>query len=417
MLVGALIVVVEAIAIVYARPPAGAWLLAAAAVAGTYSQPRGVVVGDFQVYVMDVVTLVLVCVVVLKLIQRPSLPRPIVILVGLSALALARGAAEFETQTAVNATRGLLPLIVAVGFACVCLKRNTWDIVQRLLYWSAAVYLVSAVVFVARHGLGTYASSGERALAAAPALVVGQAGILALVTPGARWLKLYAMVCLVTLLVSEQRTVWGATLACAIVIAIGSGRLVNRRVARSVRLGLVASGFALVALLTAGPSSLQRSLTQATSTASTDSGTLGWRVEGWASLLNTYKAKPIEDKFVGQPFGSGFARTIDRQLITVSPHNMYITVLLSLGAIGLASLVVMFAAACRRAASSSIPLLAVVVGLLVFSVGYQLFSIEGLVIGAALTYSTQPDSVTRVRISRSRESLADPEPADRVPTV
>jgi hypothetical protein len=408
IILGAFVVVVEAVFLVYLRPSAGAWMLAIAAALNTYSNPSGIVVAGFQVYPLDAVTVVLGLVVVARLVLRPRLNRAIGLLIVLLGVALLRGISEFDAQVAINASRGLLQFLAALAFAFVCLRETTWIVVQRIWRWLAVAFMVTAAIFLARHGFGTYASSGERALISAQALIVGQAGVMALVTSVNRLQRLFAAACFLTLLVSQQRTVWGATIATALVLAIGSGRLGNRQVARSVRVGLAVVGFGVVAVLTAGPTTLQRSVTQATSSASTDSGTLGWRVQGWVSLLDGYSAKPPEDKLLGQPFGTGFARAIDKHVITVSPHNMYITVLLSLGAVGLAALLIIFAAALRRSAKTSMALVALVVGLMVYSIGYQLFSVEGLLIGAALTYSGQSNRLASADISTQGPSAETP---------
>ena len=63
----------------------------------------------------------------------------------------------------------------------------------------------------------------------------------------------------------------------------------------------------------------------------------------------------VENLLLGNPAGSGFARVIDNQKVTVAAHSEYVTVFVSLGIIGLlllvASLVSLVKALRRRTRS------------------------------------------------------------------
>lgn len=376
---------IELMVVIRKFPIVGAWVFMTVAVLATFSVAPVLALFGFNVFPIDIVSAALGGVCVLRLLERHRAARSLWVVLGLLALAALRGVGSFGTQGAVNASRGLLYVFVAILFTQVCLGAQAWPKLQRLWMVTAGFLVVAALVYFARYGLNTYSGSGQRALDASQALIVAQAGLLAIALPGRRQ-RAFALLCFVVVLASQQRTVWAATLMAALVLAVGHRSIDGRRVSRTVRRGLVASFAAVVLLLVLGPTQLQQSVSTATSTVSTDSSssTFGWRLQGWIDLLRQYQTKSIVDQAVGQPAGTGFVRTVGRGVVTASPHNMYVTVLLSLGALGLGAFVVLLATGLRRSQRGGIALRALVAGLVVFGIGYQFAPEQGLVVGAAL---------------------------------
>ena len=81
--------------------------------------------------------------------------------------------------------------------------------------------------------------------------------------------------------------------------------------------------------------------------------------------------------------GTGFARTVFGRQLAYSPHNMYLTVLLSLGVIGLGALLLVYGKALVRTRYSRVR--PAVWALVVYSVGYQLTPSVALLLGIALS--------------------------------
>jgi hypothetical protein len=78
--------------------------------------------------------------------------------------------------------------------------------------------------------------------------------------------------------------------------------------------------------------SLTHSISHAFVTMFDQSGTLSWRLEGWILLL---KNLPWKNYFLGLPFGSGYERIINGNLVLFNPHNYYVTHILRIGVIGM----------------------------------------------------------------------------------
>ena len=128
----------------------------------------------------------------------------------------------------------------------------------------------------------------------------------------------------------DRRTVYLALLVGIAVLVARRGRLGRREAA-------VAAG---ALLLTAGVYlAFARSDTgQPLARAAASTGTLDWRVEGWRSLLAGWSGSPA-NWLVGEPFGSGFTRTVEGTRLAVEPHNLYLTTLLRSGLVGVVALV------------------------------------------------------------------------------
>jgi hypothetical protein len=393
LLIAGPVFVLELILIVRRFPIFGAGLFLTTAILSSFSWPPGITVLGYQVYALDVAALVLFGASLLALSDRRRVSRWLWALAAVATLALARGLIEYGSQSAVNASRGLLYLVTALLFSQICLDDQSWPKLQVLWMTSGGVLIVTAFLFFAQNGLGTYANSGVRALNSAQTLLVAQAGLIALALGGRRR-RLFALLSFLTVVACQQRTVWAATLAAAVVIAFQVQTDQGRRISRTIRRSILTGLAAVVALLMFGPSDLQSSVSSATSEASVDSGTFGWRVKGWFELLQQYSQKSGVDQVVGQAAGHGYARG-DFGTLTASPHNMYVTLLVAAGAVGLIGYIAILVEALRHTSSGAGPLRALVTGLAVFSVGYQLPPEQGLALGAALALAARSVTATK----------------------
>jgi O-Antigen ligase len=145
----------------------------------------------------------------------------------------------------------------------------------------------------------------------------------------ARRLTRLGMLLLLVVLLLNRRTVYLALLVGIAVLMLRQRRLGRREMAVAVGALLV---FAGVYLSVAGTDTEQPLASSAVSR-----GTFDWRVEGWTSLLKSWSDNPAH-WLVGEPFGSGFVRTVGGAEQASEPHNFYLTTLLRSGLVGLLAL-------------------------------------------------------------------------------
>jgi hypothetical protein len=143
-----------------------------------------------------------------------------------------------------------------------------------------------------------------------------------------RWL---GAVLLVVVAVLDRRTVWLAVLVGVAVLLLRARRLKPRSIAFLVAASVV------VALAFAGDV-LGRDQGPPGTISST--GSVTWRIEGWSDLVDSWSASPV-NWLLGQPFGSGFARTVEGATINAHPHNFYIETMIRAGVGGLIALIVL----------------------------------------------------------------------------
>jgi hypothetical protein len=149
----------------------------------------------------------------------------------------------------------------------------------------------------------------------------------------ARKLTRVGAVLLLFVVLLNRRTVWITLLAGIATVMLRGRRLSRRAVVMLILAGIVTAG-AFLAFPRVG------SETEPVTDPLTTS-TLDWRIQGWSELVHSWTKDPV-DWVVGQPFGSGFARTIEGSDVEAEPHNLYITTLLRTGVVGALALIVLY---------------------------------------------------------------------------
>ncbi|WP_306190781.1 hypothetical protein [Streptomyces sp. MK5] len=307
-------------------------------------------VGALTFSVSDVITVCAVTVITGRLIVgRIRLSRGTVAAAGLLTLAtvsVLRGAGEFGLEHAVNECRPYAFFLAAALYVATADARVE---IARFIAKAWCILAVTyALVAISRWRETGFSSANEnivvdgalvtaRPVFAAAALVIGQAALL-LIAMRLHTLRhrLLAVGLLLAVLLLQHRTVWIAT-AIAIAAYLLLGRAVGTErfavfgatVCAGV-IGLV--GFSMFSL---GP--VKQDILSSYSTMQGTHSTFAWRVAGWNGLLG--QKDTFVDLLVGRPFGTGYARLIDGNLVTVSPHNFYIQTFLRLGIAGLVLLV------------------------------------------------------------------------------
>jgi hypothetical protein len=350
-----------------------------------------VVVSGVRVSALDVVSVVLAGVGVARIISDgvQNIARALALaLFLLLAFHAARGVAEFGMEGAANGARGALYFISPLLYAATMpggWDRRAW----RMLAATGVLLAAIAVPYFVIEGLGSASSQIVRdgvvgratPITAAGALLILQAAIL---LPVLRWpsrqTAMYAAFgagALVLLL--QHRTVWAAALLIAMVGFVWSVRKLDRdEVAYlAVGAGLLVVPLAVLAFTQVGP--LGESLESVTRSDST----FNWRVDGWSELLSTHDS-PAE-LTTGQPAGAAYHKDTDND---VSPHNNFVDTYIRFGLPGVLcllwlGLLLWFKRSEIGPATGLTPDVAglLILALFVFSIGYQLDSVQGLIAG------------------------------------
>jgi hypothetical protein len=385
------------------RPASAIPLLLLVEMANGTNIPQGVMVGQFHVYVSDVITVALAAATLMRWQQRGDVlrpTRPLVVLLAILLLSMARGAAAFGLQSSTNAAREMLAMLTAAVFYSTV--RVTLQLVRAVRNWlliASAVLILVAVSFWFQHGFGTYAATGDRALGALQALIVLETTIVVVIFPPFRDLVLRWVVPLVGFVVvvlSVQRTVWAAGLVAAAVLVVARPKSRGSTSVAGRRLLVAAAVLAIVLLVAAGPPGVTSSLTagyQETSTAQNSNSTFSWRLQGWSAMINRQRAGPVADLVVGSPSGTG-NETVNEAVFLRAAHSQYVWTLSSTGIIGLALLVWVYATALRKSrrrlrsrsafvGQAALLFTALLALQLTYFVGYSSGGLVGLMLGLA----------------------------------
>jgi hypothetical protein len=386
-------------------------------------------VGGFHFYLEDVFCVALIGGTGVRLVMHKAVAVPGLVGLGLLVvLAIVRGVGTFGLQPAVNEARQLLYFTAAMAYFSTVPGLPRFIASFRRAWLCVGALMVGVGVFHwAQTGLGTLTSNAVsgRILTGSGAALVLEAAVVALVFPVGRgvWKYIFPTMCLAVVALSLQRTTWIAACVGLLVLLVSAIRLGERRSIALARTILVFVGIALALLLVVVPGAVDTTLGGASGSSFSQGGTFGWRIAGWQQLVPRQLSGSVENMLFGNPAGSGFARVIDNQEVTVAAHSEYVTVFVSLGIIGLLLLVAMLVSLVkglwRRARGQdatdrriALLFLALVSIEVVEFVSYSWGTSFGLVLGIAVAFSrgTRPGAVASspslrvgiVETSRSR---------------
>ncbi|AWI31827.1 hypothetical protein DDW44_25830 [Streptomyces tirandamycinicus] len=368
-----------------------------------------------RVYPADLLGVCALLVAVVRLPRRGLAARAglgaLLALLALTAWSTLRGVADFGLQAAGNDSRvafwQFLAIVLYLATAPLSASLNRF--VPRAWLATAAAYALLSVAGWADRGLHAVnahlavdgVTVDARPVPAAAALVLAQAAVLLSAHPPARrdtaadhavpaggqgrGRHLVAVLFLLLLVVLLQhRTVWVATATMALAWwalrpARGGQRLV------SACAGVFALG--VVALLyTAGAfGAIGGFLADSVRETQGTHSTFVWRLLGWQELLDA--PRTVAQWLVGAPFGSGYERIIAGGLVTVSPHDYYLHIMLRLGLVGLLALLVVYVQTFRRLGRqgpATLALRVVMIGQLVLFVSYSAIPEQAVLLGLCL---------------------------------
>jgi len=306
--------------------------------------------GTTHIYPADAVAVVLLIVTAIYLIRQPPPARimfPLAVASVMFAVNLALGVATFGLQHAVNESREWLYLLTTTAFV---VAAPPWTSrLWRPWYALALGAIGLAWLGVAKHGLHSAASqiviNGQLAdgrplnSAGASALAFALIVLLGSRTISLRRKIVFGTVATCTLIVVEQRTVWAVLVVVFLIWAAASlrrhGTARHRRLAATGVAVLSTAAVALAAGVATG-NVFDQSLAETTAKHST----FQWRVIGWTDLLSAdHSAAGL---LLGFPFGTGYRRIIDGQVVLANPHSFYVATVLRLGLIGLVALAFLY---------------------------------------------------------------------------
>ncbi|WP_306926795.1 hypothetical protein [Streptomyces luteogriseus] len=383
----------------------------------------------FSVLPSDLLAACAVLVAGARLLRRGAPPRAELLLLlavmCLIAWSLQRGAGTFGLASAANDARVYFWQFFASALyvATAPLHPGRARLIVRLWLVSAAVYAALSLAGWLDTGLHSVVDAATvggqaydpRPVPARSALVLAQSAVLLLcpwggnggnssasartveygpggdrrgregrTTGGGRRKILPALLCLIFVVLLQHRTVW----AIAIVMAVVWWALVPARAGQR----LVSAAAALLSLcvvtltFAAGMFGRVGSVLAGSFLETQDeNSTFAWRVLGWQELMKG--PKTLAEWLLGSPFGSGYDRWVGGVVISVSPHDYYLHVLLRLGVAGLLTLLVLYILVWRRlgrVGNGTPALRLVVVSHLVLFVSYSPFPEQGVLFGLCL---------------------------------
>jgi len=376
-----------------------------------------ILIGRFHIYPGDLLTVSLFIAAIVRWGQQSEKHRPTKILMvftGLVLIGFLLGAKKFGVQTSVVADRQILAMCAtAIFFSTVSVTSAFVKTIRNWFLIASAVVAAVALRFWVVHGLGTYATTGTRAIDALAALVVLESIILVIAMPPIRHSSLQFIIPLlgfITVLFSVQRTVWAAgVVGVAVFVLIGKKK--QGALSTVARRGLAVVGLlSIILLVAAGPSSVSTSLSAGIQkTSATQSSTFSWRLQGWSQLISRQvHGSPIY-LLIGSPSGTGSDRSINGEIVTVSPHSEYVLALESTGIIGTFSLLAICAGLLkklkRRLRSQSLDdsqlatlCMVLLATQLTFFIAYSAGLIAGLTLGLSLGFVKRRDAMRELLI-------------------
>jgi len=250
------------------------------------------------------------------------------------------GLRAFGLQVATNEFRSYFYIICITLYVASLNMHIVWPQIERLFLFGAfCLFVVAAIGFVD----GDFSRSG-RPIGSSHALLILQALLIAIFMYNRRQLSPALMpfvVCLFPLLVILQhRSIWVVMFFSLVSICILEPAM-RGRIIRFGLIGLVVvGGLCAVMFGTTIFEALKDSYDEAALVGTGEkTNTFLWRMQGWRSLLTGKQMDSVQDLLIGNPFGSGWERTVLTgdgldQVRSETPHNFYLQTFLRGGVLG-----------------------------------------------------------------------------------
>jgi hypothetical protein len=302
--------------------------------------------GGYSIYILDLLSIAFVVIALLDIRQLHANIRSTswlwIILALLFLTATVNGVSTFGANSAVNEARGFTTLISAMIWALSLNWRSLklgrligtyvpmlgWSLTIAAVYHGMRYGIGGASDFVDANGL----DQTGRILVSGQAMVVGLCAMvcLHLWLEKKRRMHLWSSIVFAAIvLISQHRSVWVAIASAWLAYSLFGQR--NRRSAAAVIAMVAAWGVSVVLASGMADGMITQIRDSSENTATYDA-----RTSSWQYLISKAIDKGPETLLLGAPFGSGFDRIEPNGLfVTFQPHNIYVSVFLRLGLIGL----------------------------------------------------------------------------------
>jgi len=237
----------------------------------------------------------------------------------------------------------------------------------------------------------------------------------------------HAAALLAFVLVLQHRSVWVATLVGLLLVMVLERRHLPRRFPLLLAFVLVMTLGVSIATWLGHLDDLGRQLVQSTVSMTDSGGTFAARIDGWIRLFDSWVEGSFRVLMFGFPFGKGYVRYYNGQLIEFTPHNFYLDLLLRVGVVGLmlfmlATVMAIVFSWRSRAASEADYLIkrGLAVGLvasLVYYVAYHSYYVLGAATGIALGLMMRPPKATPVAMANAGSGGSEPQRPNPQPYV
>lgn len=302
--------------------------------------------GGYSIYLLDILSIALVSVAVTNLrhLQRSGAQAKWLwlLMAFLFIASLARGIATFGFNMPINEARGFLTLISATVWimSLDTTSGKTMQMLRRYVLSIGWALTVAGVYHAFRYGVGgasdfVDASGIEqtgRILVSGQAMVVALCALLCLhmwAHQGKNFYLWSGISFSAIVLVSQHRSVWIAIATAALAYVVLGGRIQRKA---TVLLGIFTAWIAVFIIA----SGIADGFIHQLQDSSENTSTYDARTSSWDYLISKAIADGPGTLLFGAPLGSGFDRIEPNGLfVTYQPHNIYVSVFLRLGVIGL----------------------------------------------------------------------------------
>lgn len=370
-----------------------------------------------QLYYMDLVTLIISLVTLLRLLRIPEARAynyPLLTIAGVAAINLAQGLLTYGAAAG-DAARADVYSLVALTYAMTfpADPQRIRTLVRALLWTGATLFAIACFRWIAvgfqidalLPPSGSFQPRGHsvwRVIVSNETLLLSQLAIVGWFfsskVPALRHWRLFSIVLLAAVIVLQHRSTWVALLAGGIVAMLLVGSFGSAGRARAIA-GLLAAVAAATITVALSGGSLGHDIEGSLDDAVELKGTANARLWGWRQLVVNWAGDGPRALAIGRPYGHSNERYASDEFgarkVAFQAHNYYVTVLTGLGLVGLAAYLGLWWQVCKGlflAARSDLgsPDAAVLVTLLAAQAAYYLTYgtdyFQALILGTSLSY-------------------------------
>jgi hypothetical protein len=250
------------------------------------------------------------------------------------------GLRAFGLQVATNEFRSYFYIICITLYVASLNMYIVWPQIERVFLFGAFCLLVVSIVGLVD---GDFSRSG-RPIGSSHALLILQALLIAIFMYNRRQLSPALMPFVVflfpLLVILQHRSIWVVMLFSFVFICILEPAMRGRIIRLGVIGLVVVGGLCAFIFGTTIFEALKNSFDEAALVGMSEkNNTFFWRMQGWSSLLAGKQMDSAQDLLIGNPFGSGWERTVLTgdgvdQVRSETPHNFYVQTFLRGGVLG-----------------------------------------------------------------------------------